>query len=268
MVKSEFLVKRIFLNVILVSMTLVSIFVWPSWVFMIWLMFFIGFGLSEFFDMILKKGVPVYKKTGIFMGLVIPLIILKPVEELVLAFLLLAFILFFALQFFKKDHTDSILGISTTVFGVIYVSWLASYLLKVRQFEDGCLLVFFTILVCKASDAGAFFIGKMFGRHKLLKEISPNKSIEGAIGGFCFSVLAAFLSKAYLSHISLPHLLVLGVLIGLAAQLGDLSESLIKRDCTVKDSGNLIPGQGGVLDMLDSILFSAPIVYLYLKYIL
>ncbi len=265
---SKVLVKRILLNVILVVMTLVSIFVCPSWIFMIWLMLFIGLGLNELFDMILKKGVPVYKKTGIFMGLVIPLIILNPAEELVLVFLLLAFILFFALQFFKKNHMDAILGISTTVFGVIYVSWLASYLLKIRQFDQGSLLVLFTILVCKASDAGAFFIGKNFGRHKLLKEISPNKSIEGAIGGFCFSILAAFLSKIYLTRISVHHLLVLGVLVGLAAQLGDLSESLIKRDCAVKDSGNLIPGQGGVLDTLDSILFSAPIVYLYLKYIL
>jgi len=268
MVMSENLIKRIMINSILVVMTLVAIFIWPSWVFMIWLMLFVGLGLSEFFDMILKKSVPVYKKTGIFMGLIIPLIILKPVEEWVLAFILLAFVLFFVLEFSKKNHTDAILGISTTVFGVIYISWLGSYLLKIRQLEEGSLLVLFALLVCKASDAGAYFIGKSFGKHKLLKEISPNKSIEGAIGGFCCSVLVAVISKIYLPGISIYHLLVLGVLVGLTAQLGDLSESLIKRDCVVKDSGNLIPNQGGVLDILDSILFSAPIVYLYLKYIL
>ena len=250
------------LNLLIMS-TMIS-----SWVFMVWLMLFVGLGLNEFSDMILKKGVPVYKKTGLFMGIIIPLIVLKPVEEWILAFILLAFILFFVLEFSKKNHTDAILGISTTVFGVIYVSWLGSYLLKIRQLEQGSLLVLFAILVCKASDAGAFFIGKTFGKHRLLKEISPNKSIEGAVGGFCCSVLVACLGKLYLPDISLKHLVVLGVLVGLTAQLGDLSESLIKRDCSVKDSGNFIPGQGGVLDMLDSILFSAPIVYLYLKYIL
>jgi phosphatidate cytidylyltransferase len=265
---SEALVKRIIVNSVLIVMTLICVFVWPSWAFMMWLMLFIGLGLNEFFDMILKKGVPVYKKTGIFMGLIIPLIILKPVEEWILAFILLTFILFFALQFFKKNHTDAILGISTTVFGVIYVSWLASYLLKIRQLEQGAFLLLLTLLLCKGSDVGAFFVGKSFGRHKLLKQISPNKSIEGSIGGFCFTILIALASKAYLRDISLNHLVILGVLVGLAAQLGDLSESLIKRDCLVKDSGSLIPGQGGILDILDSVLFSAPIVYLYLKYII
>lgn len=265
---SEFLIKRIIINIIFAVITLIAVIIWPSWAFMLWLMLIIGLGLNEFFDMILKKGVPVYKKTGIFMGLIIPLIVLKPVEEWILAFILLAFILFFFLQFFKKDHIDAILGISTTVFGVIYISWLGSYLLKIRQLENGALLLVFTLLVCKMSDAGAFFIGKNWGRHKLLKEVSPNKSIEGAIGGFFFSIIIAFISKAYLQDVPLSHLIILGILVGLAAQLGDLSESLIKRDCEVKDSGNLIPGQGGILDLLDSLLFVAPVVYLYLTYIL
>ncbi|MCK4518569.1 MAG: phosphatidate cytidylyltransferase [Candidatus Omnitrophica bacterium] len=271
MEKSDILPKRIIYNVVLVTVTMLCVFVWPKWAFALWVVFFVGLGLKEFFNLILKKKVPVYKKTGIILGLLIPLAVFfrfKPTEEWVLAFILISFILFFVLQFPRKDNSDAILGISTTVFGVIYVSWLCTYLIKIIYLPRGCFFVLFLLLVSKLGDAGAYVVGKKYGRHKLLKRISPKKSIEGALGGFLVSVLIALMSKLYLPEISLFHLAALGCMVGLAAQLGDLSESLIKRDCGVKDSGRFIPGQGGVLDTLDSILFSAPVVYLYVKVIL
>lgn len=271
MEKSNILLKRSIFNIVLISTTILCIFVLPAWTFALWVMFFIGLGLNEFFDLILRKKVPIYKKLGIFIGLLIPLGIhfkFKPTEEWMLTFVLLAFIAFFILQFVRKDHSNAILGISTTVFGVLYVSWLCSYLIKIKYLPNGSSLILFLLLVSKLGDAGAYLIGNKFGKHSLLKRISPNKSIEGALGGFFVSLFVAIISKIYLPAIPLIHLIVLGCLVGIAAQLGDLSESLIKRDCNVKDSGKFIPNQGGVLDILDSILFSAPVVYLYVMVIL
>ena len=264
---SNILLKRIVYISILILITILCIFFFPKWAYALFIIFFIGFSLNEFFSLIQKKNIPVYKRLGILIGLIIPTAIFfnfKLTEEWSLTFILLTFIIFFILQFARKDHSDAILAISTTVFGVIYVSWLGSYLIKLRFLHKGSLLVIFLLLVVKLGDTGAYLVGRKFGRHKLLKRVSPKKSIEGAIGGFIVSVIVAVLSKFYLDGVSIYHLLVLGSLIGISSQLGDLSESLIKRDCNVKDSGNFIPAQGGVLDLMDSILFSAPVAYLYI----
>lgn len=263
--------QRVLALSVVITTVILSIFVLPDWFFLLLILFFTGFAMKELYDLILKKNIPVYKKSGILAGLIIPAAIyfnFSPTEEWVLTFLLLAFISFFILEFLKKDYTNAIAGISITVFVIIYVSWLFSYMVKIKQLPYGSNFLLFLILVTKLADSTAYFIGKRYGRHKLLKRISPKKSIEGAIGGFCMSVLVALLSKVYLTHVPLLHLFILGCLCGVAAQLGDLSESLIKRDFGAKDSGVFIPEQGGVLDLIDSILFSAPILYLYVKLIL
>ena len=260
-------IKRTLSIILLLLVVLLSIFVFDDLVFSLLIMFFISLGLNEFFNLIRSKGIDVYKKLGILIGLIIPLSIFlrfKPTEEWTLLFILVAFITFFVLQFAKKDHTDAILGISTTVFGVIYISWLGSYFIKIKLLPNGGLFIIFILLTTKMADVGAYLIGKKFGRHKLLVRISPKKSIEGAIGGFLTSIIFSLLSKFYLSDISLYHLFILGILVGISSQLGDLSESLIKRSCNVKDSGRFIPAQGGVLDLIDSLLFSAPVAYLYI----
>jgi phosphatidate cytidylyltransferase len=264
--KSKDILRRIASVTALILVSIFCIFFAPIWIYALFVIFFICLGLNEFFNMIKIKGIPVYKYLGLFLGLIIPIAIyggFKPTGEWTLFLLLLAFIIFFVLQFFKKKPDNVVLSISTTVFGVIYVSWLGSYMLKIRFLDKGSLLVLFLLLVVKLGDAGAYFFGKTFGRHKLLERVSPKKSIEGALGGLMTSVVVSLLGKLYLTEIPLFHFLILGILAGVAAQLGDLSESLIKRDCNVKDSGRFIPQQGGVLDLIDSILFSAPIIYLY-----
>jgi phosphatidate cytidylyltransferase len=120
------------------------------------------------------------------------------------------------------------------------------------------------LLITKLGDIGCYLFGTKFGRTPLLPRISPKKSIEGSIGGLLFSVLGAFISKPFLD-LAYPHLFVIGVFLGVLAQLGDLSESLIKRDCGIKDSGNMIPGIGGALDLIDSLLFTGPAFYFYLS---
>jgi phosphatidate cytidylyltransferase len=114
-------------------------------------------------------------------------------------------------------------------------------------------------------DVGAYFVGSSIGRHSLIPRISPNKTMEGTIGGLVFSVASAVASKLYLPSFPMGHLVVLGFLLGVLAQVGDLAESLLKRDCDVKDAGAMLSGFGGVFDLIDSLLFTTPIFYFYVE---
>jgi phosphatidate cytidylyltransferase len=127
------------------------------------------------------------------------------------------------------------------------------------------ILVFCSIWVC---DSAAFFIGRKFGKHKLIPNVSPNKSVEGAVAGFVFATLF-FVIASYLiiPTFNIYYALIIGVTIGIFGQVGDLVESKIKRDVDVKDSGNLIPGHGGMLDRFDSIILVAPIVVIIITII-
>ncbi|MDD5746903.1 MAG: phosphatidate cytidylyltransferase, partial [Candidatus Omnitrophica bacterium] len=228
--------------------------------------FLISVGLYEFYGLIEKKGIFIYKYIGILIGICIPLSIyfrFEPTKGWELFFITTATLLFFILQFIRKDSSQAIVGISTTLFGIFYVSWFFSFLIKIRFLPHGTLLAAFLLLVTKMGDVGAYVVGTMFGKNLLITRISPKKTLEGALGGLLFSLLAAFLSQGYLPFIPLPHLLILGLVIGFLAQVGDLCESLIKRDSGVKDSGTYFPGLGGVLDIIDSIIFTGPIFYYY-----
>ena len=124
------------------------------------------------------------------------------------------------------------------------------------------------LLITKTGDIGAYLIGSKWGKHTLISRISAGKSVEGAIGGLFFSISAALACKSFLpehSVFSYSNLILMGSSLGVLGQLGDLSESLIKRDCQVKDSGKVFPGLGGVLDTIDSLLFTAPAFYFYMS---
>ncbi len=126
--------------------------------------------------------------------------------------------------------------------------------------------IFAMIWIC---DSAAYYAGMAMGKHKLFPRVSPNKSWEGTISGFIFSIIAAIAAKyLVLEYLTLTNALSLGIIVGTFGQLGDLVESLFKRDAGVKDSSSILPGHGGVLDRFDSLLFAAPIVYLYLDFIL
>ena len=126
----------------------------------------------------------------------------------------------------------------------------------------------FLLLVTKGGDTGAYLVGSVMGRHLLFPKVSPKKSIEGAVGGLLASVGISLLCRSWFPQVPIGHLACLGFLLGSLAQVGDLCESLIKRDCGVKDSGTHLPGFGGFLDVLDSIIFTAPVFYFYLRWLL
>jgi len=231
-------------------------------------------GLYEFFYMVRKKDVPIYSYTGILIGLLIPISIFTHFEltkNWELLFIVIGFLLILFMQFARKDNRHAILGLSTTLFGVLYVAWFFSFLVKIRLMlpgAEGIKLVGFILLVTKSADIGALLIGSSIGRHPLLPKVSPNKSIEGTVGAVLLSACAALIFRSFLpAELNLPfwQIFFMGAFFGGLGQLGDLSESLIKRDCGVKDSGKFLPGMGGVLDIIDSLLFSAPAFYLYMS---
>ncbi len=163
-----------------------------------------------------------------------------------------------------KPLPDSLMNGMVLVMGVLYVGLTLSYLLLTRALPDGALLIFFVVLVTWAADTGAYIAGKSMGRHPLAPVVSPKKTYEGLLGGVLFACLAAVVARAwFLPRFSLVDCLVLGVILTLAGLIGDLAESAMKRSTGVKDSGALIPGHGGMLDRLDSLLFTGPAFYYY-----
>ena len=189
--------------------------------------------------------------------------------ELVLA---LTLFLPFSYQIFRDQVNVAFLSVASTLLGVVYIGWaFGHHLILLRDLSGaGRGLVFFLLVTIWLGDTAAYIFGRWFGTHKLSPRISPGKTIEGTIAGLVFGALGGLgVWSFFLKDIvSLPHALVLGILLGIVGQLGDLSESVIKRSADVKDSGHLIPGHGGLLDRCDSLIFSAPVLYYYFVYLI
>jgi phosphatidate cytidylyltransferase len=197
----------------------------------------------------------------------------RPLETLAWPFLTFVAVLMVSfivqsLQFEKPGRTMA--KISGTVLAVAYVGVLASFTIQLRWFEgrfQGILALVYLVATAKGADTGAYTMGRLAGRHKLWPSLSPQKTIEGAVGGLVFSVAAALLVTAiarFLLHaptFSWAVAALYGLVIGVVAQLGDLMESMIKRDCERKDASRAVPGFGGVLDVIDSLIFAGPVAY-------
>jgi phosphatidate cytidylyltransferase len=173
-----------------------------------------------------------------------------------------------SIQFKKPGRTMS--TIAGTILAVAYVGLLGSFTIQMRWFEGplhGIVPLVLLIATAKGADTGAYALGRIAGRHKLWPKLSPNKTIEGALGGLVFAVIAALVvttAARDLLGVTLwqwPIAIGYGLVIGVVAQLGDLMESMIKRDCERKDASSAVPGFGGVLDVLDSLLFAGPVAY-------
>jgi phosphatidate cytidylyltransferase len=161
-----------------------------------------------------------------------------------------------------------------TLAGILYMGWMLSHYVSLRELDQGKGWVIFTIFSTFACDTAALFVGRAWGKHHLAPTISPGKTWEGAVGGFVATLATAVALRAILglfdllpSSLSYAQTIILGALIGIFAQLGDLLESLLKRRAGVKDSGNLLPGHGGILDRIDSVIFTGVVVYYYAMYI-
>lgn len=262
------LIKRIVSSVILISVITGVIFV--DWLCALVVTLFIITGLYEYFTMLEKKGINIYKYFGIGMGTIIPLSIMsrfEPTKGWELLFIILALLFLVVMQFKRRDNHGVIVDIATTLFGIVYVSWFFSFLIKIRYLPGGLGYLAGLLLITKLGDIGAYLVGSRWGKKPLIPHISPKKTIEGALGGLVFNILGAFIGKLFLPF-DYWQLFLMALCFGVLGQLGDLSESLLKRDCKIKDSGNMFPGMGGVLDQIDSLLFTAPVFYFYLSAII
>lgn len=171
--------------------------------------------------------------------------------------------------FTSRDLRSAITGTAATVFGVVYVALLGGYLIAVRVIDSGgnrlsakLLLLFFLIVF--AGDTGAYYVGRSIGKHKLAPRISPGKTIEGAIGGLIANIAVALTAHyTFFPELKIAHAIPLALVMGVLGQIGDLCESMLKRGADAKDAGQIIPGHGGLLDRLDSLLFNAPVLYYF-----
>ena len=154
------------------------------------------------------------------------------------------------------------------LFGILYIGFTLGHFLRLRNQQDGALLVFFVLLVTWAGDAAAYYVGKTWGARPLAPRLSPNKTVEGFLGGLVVAPLIAWIAHLWFLPIVTPvDCLILGILFTVLGLLGDLSESALKRQAGVKDSGALIPGHGGMLDRVDSLLLNAPVFYYYMAFV-
>lgn len=174
-----------------------------------------------------------------------------------------------------RNKESAILNIGSTFLGIFYIGLMAASIVSLREFYSGSVMMYSqganillsvlaSIWIC---DSAAFFFGISFGKHKIFPRVSPNKSWEGSIAGFIFAIITMVAAKyIWLDFLSMTDVIVIGILIGTLGQAGDFVESLIKRDAGVKDSSSLLPGHGGMFDRFDSLLMTAPVVYLYLLF--
>lgn len=181
----------------------------------------------------------------------------------------LAVLLPTAAMAFSRDPQESTIDWLWALAPVVYVGWLAAHFVLLREAPDGRDWVLLVVLTVWITDTGAYFVGMPLGRHKMAPQVSPGKTWEGAAGGQIAGLIAvAGLTQALDLDIDAIHVVALGLLVPAVAQAGDLAESAIKRGLGVKDSSGLVPGHGGLLDRLDSLLFAAPAVYWYLRWLI
>jgi len=279
---------RLVSSTALIALVLATLFVFPIWTFAIVVMGFISVALWEFFTMVRQRGMLVHRPLSIGLGIVLsalvawrslvapgllPTPIVGPGATAISwmwdLFWPATIVIIFIRQFLRENIFEALSGLAATLFGLAYIAGLFSYLFYIRVMDpaQGAWLVCFLILVTKMGDAGAYFIGSWIGRHTLLARISPRKTVEGLLGAVVVSGVTAVIAAPMLGR-ALPAagVFALGIFLGVFGQLGDLAESLIKRDCQVKDTGALVPGLGGILDVIDSLLFTAPLFYGVLIY--
>jgi phosphatidate cytidylyltransferase len=230
--------------------------------------------LEEFYRMAARKGVIAFKKTALAVAALL-LLLCYPganwlrcaaARDFTLGLLIISVLVFIAL---KPTKNNSLARASVTVFGFVYIPLMFSFLLRLVAWPEGLLMAVYVVAVTKSTDIGAYLVGSWLGKHQMSPRSSPKKTWEGFAGGMAISLTVSLtLARGWLPELWWGHALALGVILPPLSVVGDLVESVIKRDTGIKDSGAFIPGIGGALDLLDSILFTAPVFYFYHQFLI
>ncbi len=226
-----------------------------------------GISLWEFYAMVLPPQRKSVNNFAVAAGVVVFVTNVYFTQMLmpVCAILFISCALYFLWSYQDLQTVISELGL--VLLAWIYLPFLLSHMVLLHALPDGSLWVLLVLIMTMVCDSSAYFVGTAFGKHRLYPAISPKKSIEGAVGGLVGSVIAALAAHLWLlPQTSWLDCIIIGVLAGIFGQLGDLFESMLKRYSGCKDSGAIFPGHGGMLDRIDSLLFSFPVVYAYLYF--
>ena len=289
--KAQVFLRRLITSVILWTVIIAALFSSSSLVsdgvFLLIIVFLALAGLAEFYGLAEKRGLACFKWCGLLGGALLMVgtfleLIGKigtqgspaRVNDFETGFIILFVLGLCVRQLVSKSTATGITAIATTLLGLMYVPWLLNFIQKINFFPDveGKYFLLYFILVTKFSDMGAYAVGSLIGRHKMIPRISPGKTWEGFAGAILVSTAASLVFVHFfgsrMAGMNFLHATILGIVLSVTAVIGDLIESLFKREAGVKDSGGLFPGIGGILDLLDSLLFNAPIMYLYLRHIL
>jgi phosphatidate cytidylyltransferase len=234
-------------------------------------------GLIEFYRMMRGRGLNPFQPLGVVSALALLWVSFRPHTPHVGFLATGVLLLVLALELRRPEARRRVEDIAVTSFGVLYVGWLSAHLVLLRElpwqigagYADGASFVLLAFFLTWSCDTGAYAVGRAFGRNRPWTRISPRKSVEGAIGGLALALVAALVARRWFApYLGLADAVALGLLVGVFAQVGDLVESLLKRDAAHGDSSDFIPGHGGVLDRFDSLYFAAPVVYYYLQIVL
>lgn len=276
--KTRILTAVIALPVIIASIVLPTYFPQTVWLFVAIAGLALAAGLFEFYSLTKKLELKADAAIGylgaaaLFVGFVFDAPTKAP--DLLIATLGAIVIVTLISQTFrfKADFSKMLAGVGVTLLGVIYVAFLGGFLVAVRTgFENrpglSTKLLGYFFLVIFASDIGAYFAGRLLGKHKLAPAISPGKTVEGLIGGLIFAAGgAAIATAAFFHELPFQFSILLALVLAVVGVLGDLTESAMKRGAGAKDAASILPGHGGFLDRLDSLLFGAPILYYFARY--
>ncbi|MCK5528583.1 MAG: phosphatidate cytidylyltransferase [Kiritimatiellae bacterium] len=285
---------RISSGIIAVVVLVLSLWFLPVYIAIIGLLILSFVAQREFYAMMTAADIPVFRVIGIIVGSLMILLTFFSIQlgwstdlavggESVLLFSCL--IAIFLRMLWQENNPKPIETIACTLLGIFWVPFMLNFFTRLAfTWRDGGItdnlgatavsLVAYLVVVVKSTDTGAFFVGRSFGKHKMFPRISPAKTWEGLAGGVgtavLFSLAIFFIMKGQFGNITMRWYdsIILGVILSLAGVLGDLFESLLKRSAKVKDSGDTIPGMGGLLDMLDSLLFSIALLYGYILFFL
>jgi phosphatidate cytidylyltransferase len=249
---------------------LVALFIGPPWLTVAVVAASLALGLFEFFGLLRARGIRPMHRLGILLGTAFFLEVTWP-GAFPWPVLPLAALLPLGFALWRGTDLESVSSAAVTLLGALYLGALGGTIAALRLLDpvaEGAWRVTLLLVIVVFSDSLAFFVGHAFGRRRLAPSVSPGKSVEGALGG----VLGGMLGALAVRHLGLPglpllHILALGVAVAVLGIVGDLDESLLKRWAGVKDSGRLLPGHGGMLDRLDSLLFGAPVLYYYFLYV-
>jgi len=243
-------------------------------VFAAFVAFEVALGLLEFYRMMRGKGLHPYPLLGQLCGLGVVWKCLRPHQSQSDLLLTGAVLVTLGLGLRRPDLKGRIEGMAVTLFGVLYVGWLSAHLVLLRElpwragvpYAEGAAFVLLAFFLTWSCDTGAYTVGRLFGRTRPWARISPRKSLEGSGGGLAAAGVAAGVARAWFApFLPAGDAVALGLGVGVFAQVGDLVESMVKRDSALGDSSDLIPGHGGILDRFDSLYFAAPLVFYYLK---